>query len=79
MLRGTNIARYLLRAGNSKEVDKARQSLLEGLANTDARVEKDLLACALEEYFSNLDTYYFGEYQSKIWDRFGTDFHAMAE
>lgn len=79
MLRGTNIGRYFLRASNSKDLKKAKDDLLAGLAETDARVEKELLECAAEEYFCNLDTYYFGEYQTKMFDRFGTDFKAMVE
>ena len=79
MLRGTTIGRYFLRAGNSKDLGKAKEDLLKGLSEIDARVEKELLACAAEEYFCNLDTYYFGEYQTKMLDRFGTDFKAMAE
>ena len=79
MLRGTNIGRYFLRAGNSKDLKKAKDDLLAGLVETDARVEKELLECAAEEYFCNLDTYYFGEYQTKMFDRFGTDFKAMVE
>ena len=79
MFRGTTIGKYYMRAGNSKELDKAKQSLLDGRAATDPRVEKELLECAAREYFTNLDSYYFGEYQTKLLDRFGTDFKAMAE
>lgn len=79
MFRGLFINRYLLRAGNATDVEKARQALREGLAATDARVEKELLALACKEYFNNLESYYFGKYQSKMMDRFGDDYEAMAE
>ena len=79
MFRGTYISRYLLRAGNSSSVEKAKGTLREGLAATDANVEKELLEYACKEYFDNLESYYFGKYQNKMLDRFGNDYKAMAE
>lgn len=79
MFRGTYISRYLLRAGNSSTLDKAKEVLKEGIAATDARVEKELLEYACKEYFNNLEITYFGKYQMKMLDRFGNDYKAMAE
>ena len=79
IFRGTYISRYLLRAGNTSTVEKAKEALREGAAATDARVEKELLEYACKEYFDNLESYYFGKYQSKMQDRFGNDYKAMAE
>lgn len=79
MFRGTYISRYLLRAGNSSSVEKAKETLLEGLNATDANVEKELLEYACKEYFDNLESYYFGKYQNKMLDRFGNDYKSMAE
>lgn len=79
VLRGTFISRYVSRAANSGTVSKAKEALLAGIAQTDPRVEKELLAQALEEYFTNQDRYYFGPYQRKVQDRFGYDFAAMAD
>lgn len=42
-------------------------------------MEKELLEYACKEYFDNLESYYFGKYQSKMQDRFGNDYKAMAE
>ena len=79
LFRGTFISRYLLRASNSPDVEKAKECLMEGFRQTDPRVEKELLEYSLEEFFSNLDSYYFGRFQSKMQDRFGNDWKAMAE
>ena len=79
IFRGTYISRYLLRAGNSPSVEKAKETLREGLAATDAKVEKELLEYACKEYFDNLESYYFGKYQNKMLDRFGNDYKALAE
>ena len=79
MFRGTYINRYLMRAGNSSSLEKAKETLRQGLAETDARVEKELLEYACKEYFDNLESYYFGKFQNKMLDRFGSDYKAMAE
>lgn len=76
---GTYISRYLMRAGNASSPEKAREHLLDGLRETDPRVERELLAYALEKYFTNLDNYYFGETQTALQDRFGSDYAAMAD
>lgn len=79
MFRGTFISRYMLRAGNVSSVERARETLREGFAATDARVEKELLEYACKEYFENLEFSYFGKFQVKMLDRFGDDYKAMAE
>ncbi len=79
MFRGTYINRYLMRAGNSSSLEKAKETLRQGLAETDARVEKELLEYACKEYFDNLESYYFGKFQSKMLDRFGSDYRSMSE
>lgn len=79
VFRGTFISRYLMRAKNAKDVEAARKALLAGIAETDPRVEKELLAYAAKQYFSNLDSYYFGDYQQKLLDRFGKNWEAMAD
>ena len=79
MFRGTYINRYLMRAGNSSSLEKAKETLRQGLAETDARVEKELLEYACKEYFDNLESYYFGKFQNKMLDRFGSDYKAMAD
>ena len=79
MFRGTFISRYMLRAGNVSSVERAKETLREGFAATDARVEKELLEYACKEYFENLEFSYFGKFQMKMLDRFGDDYKAMAE
>lgn len=79
MFRGTFISRYILRAGNVSSVERAKETLREGFAATDARVEKELLEYACKEYFENLEFSYFGKFQVKMLDRFGDDYKAMAE
>lgn len=79
MFRGTFISRYMLRAGNVSSVERAKETLREGFAATDARVEKELLEYACKEYFENLEFSYFGKFQVKMLDRFGDDYKAMAE
>ena len=79
MFRGTFISRYMLRAGNVSSVERAKETLWEGFAATDARVEKELLEYACKEYFENLEFSYFGKFQVKMLDRFGDDYKAMAE
>lgn len=79
MFRGTFISRYMLRAGNVSSVERAKETLREGFAATDARVEKELLEYACKEYFENLEFSYFGKFQVKMLDRFGDDYKAMSE
>lgn len=79
MFRGTFISRYMLRAGNVSSVERAKETLREGFAATDARVEKELLEYACKEYFENLEFSYFGKFQVRMLDRFGDDYKAMAE
>ena len=79
MFKGIFINRYLLRAGNSSSVGKAIETLKEGFNATDARVEKELLEYACKEYFGNLEFSYYGKYQTKMMDRFGNDYKAMAD
>lgn len=79
MFRGTFISRYMLRAGNVSSVERAKETLREGFAATDARVEKELLEYACKDYFENLEFSYFGKFQVKMLDRFGDDYKAMAE
>ncbi len=79
VFRGTFISRYIFRASNAKTLEKAREALLAGIEETDPRVEKALLEQALDEYFTNQDSYYYGPFQKKLQARFGYDYAAMAD
>lgn len=79
MFRGGMANAFLLRAGNLRSLENSREALLEGIAATDPRVEKALLAHAAEEFFTNVDSYYYGPFQIRMYNRFGTDWTAMAD
>jgi hypothetical protein len=76
---GTYISRYVLRAGNASTLEKAKEALMDAIRETDPRVERELLAYALEKYYTCQDNYYFGEMQFALQDRFGTNYKAMAD
>ncbi len=60
-------------------LSEAKAILLEEKRLSDERVEKDLLEYALEQFFTHFEIYYFGKHQSKVLDRFGRDYKAMAD
>ena len=76
---GTFAASYLRRAAAAGSIERAKEILLEGVRQTDPKVEKELLGYSLSEFFTNMDDYYIGPFQSKIQDRFGYDYEAAAE
>lgn len=76
---GFYAAGYLREASSAGSLERMREILREGIAETDPGVEKELIAYSLREYFTNLDNYYFGPYQKWIQDRFGYDYSAAAE
>lgn len=80
LFRGTMIARTIFRMHNGHHSPEELRTILEeGLKATDPRVERDLLAFALEKYFTNVDTSFFGPYQKELAARFGRDFTAMRD
>ena len=52
---------------------------MRGMAETDPRVERDLLEYSVVQYFTNIDTSLFGPYQRELSAKFGTDFKAMTD
>ncbi len=76
LIRGTYIAPTLLRMQNAREDPDAVYAA--GLAQVDPRVEKELLAYALSEYFTGMAPEYVGERQKALCERFGSDWDAMA-
>ncbi len=79
LLNGTFAASYLRRAASAGSLERMKEILLEGVKQTDPKVEKELLEYALSEFFTNMDDYYLGPFQAKIQDRFGYDYEAAAE
>lgn len=62
---------------------KHMSAILKEYEGIDMRVEKDLFRFAVEEYYSNIDHAYIGEYQKELYDRYtsvnGTDYLGLAE
>lgn len=80
LFRGTMIARTIFRMHNGHHTPEQLGAILkEGLKATDPRVERDLLAFALEKYFTNVDTTFYGPFQKELVERFGTDFTDMRD
>ena len=67
--------------GNKYE--KHMSAILKEYEGIDMRVEKDLFRFAVEEYYSNIDHAYIGEYQKELYDRYvsgnGTDYKGLAD
>lgn len=79
LFRGTFISRYCFRAANAHSLEDAKKSLRQALAETDPRVEKELLAYSLSEYIERMDTCYFGPFIKGLWSRFGNNCDEMSE
>ena len=77
--KGLPTGEYLLRAAGCGSRDEAREILSEGIRSTDSRVERELLILMLTEFYTDFDSYYYGPWQRKMQNRFGTDFGAMAD
>jgi hypothetical protein len=76
MVRGTRVAPTMLRMANAKG-DKD-EIYRRGIEDLDPRVEKDLLAFALEEYFANIPADVLGHRQDSLRTSFAGDWAAMA-
>ena len=79
IVRGMRITPTMLRMSNQK--DRARQEEIyrQGVAELDPRVEKDLIAYALEEYFGHLPADVVGHRQDSLRKAFSGDYKALAE
>ena len=78
--RGTIIGRTIMRMNSARGNFKTmKRHLMRGIADTDPRVERDLLEYSISQYFSNIDTTLFGPYQKELAAKFGTDFKAMTD
>lgn len=78
--RGTIIGRTIMRMNSARGKFKPmKKSLMRGMAETDPRVERDLLEYSVAQYFINIDTSLFGPYQRELSAKFGTDFKAMTD
>ena len=80
LIRGVTLSRTLLRMGSSEgKGEKQRALLLQGLRETDPRVEKELLAYSVKEFMSNIDSSFFKPIHMRMARLFGTDYAAMAD
>ena len=78
IVRGMRITPTMLRMSNAKD-DEQRMALYKrDIGALDARVEKDLIAYALEEYFENLPAEVVGPRQDSLRKAFSGDFKALA-
>lgn len=79
LFRGLIITRTLMRMGGSQDnLSMQKRFLAAGLAETDPRVEKELLALAAKEFLGNVDTCFLKPFHLELMERFGTDYTAMA-
>ena len=77
MVRGIRVAPTMLRMANAKEGKD--EIYRRGIAELDPRVEKELLAYSLEEYFGHIPAGVVGHRQDSLRACFAGDWKAMAE
>ena len=78
LVRGLFCAPVLLRVSHAGRADQARERLLQGLSQIDARVEQELLALSVQTFFERMDRSFFKPIHRELQERFGTDYPAMA-
>ena len=79
VFRGLIISRTLMRVGGaSKDLSQQKRFLAQGLAETDPRVEKELLEVSVKELFGGIDAALLPPFHKELRERFGDDFKAMA-
>ena len=66
------------RAKAEKDLEKMRKQFAVGLAETDPRVEKELLAFTVKEFMSNIDPVWLQPVHKELQEKFGDDYTAMA-
>ena len=79
LVRGLIFSRYLLRMGSAKDTTDCRKALNQALAETDPRVERELLRFSVEEFFTHIKPEFLPEFHRELLERFGTDYTAMAD
>ena len=79
IVRGMRVTPVMLRMSNAKEPERRDQLYRQGIAELDPRVEKDLIAYSLEEYFGHLPADVVGHRQDSLRLAFGSDWKAMGE
>ena len=83
MIRGSQLALIMRRAYNPRNTAGTGEKMLEKYAEIDLRVEKDLLAYAIEIFVNNLDPSYLTQWQKDLIAGFADngvcDVHALSE
>ena len=79
IVRGMRITPTMLRMSNQKDPERQEEIYRQGVAELDPRVEKDLIAYALEEYFGHLPADVVGHRQDSLRKAFSGDFKALAQ
>ena len=77
-IRGVRITPTMLRMSNAKTEEAREEIYRRGIAELDPRVEKELLAYALEEYFGHIPAEVVGHRQDSLYRAFSGDFTALA-
>ena len=78
IVRGMRITPTMLRMSNANTEEARAEQYRRGLAEVDPRVEKDLIAYSLEEYFGHLPAEVIGHRQDSLRKAFSGDYRAMA-
>ena len=79
IVRGMRITPTMLRMSNAKTPEAREEIYRRDIGALDPRVEKDLIAYALEEYFGHLPADVVGHRQDSLRKAFGGDWKALAE
>ena len=79
IVRGMRITPTMLRMSNAKTPEARDEIYRRDIGALDARVEKDLIAYSLEEYFGHMPADVVGHRQDSLRKAFGGDWKAMAE
>ncbi|MBR5255417.1 MAG: S46 family peptidase [Bacteroidales bacterium] len=78
IVRGMRITPTMLRMSNAKDDERRMEIYRKDVGELDPRVEKDLIAYALEEYFGNLPDDVVGHRQDSLRKAFAGDWKALA-
>ena len=79
IVRGMRITPTMLRMSNAKTPEARDEIYRRDIGALDPRVEKDLIAYSLEEYFGHIPAEVIGHRQDSLQKVFGGDWKAMAE
>ncbi len=81
LVRSMRLGQCLMRMGGARRdgVEHQRELFLQGLEQTDARVEKELLAFSVQEFLSNMPESFLAPIHRELLQQFGTDYAAMAQ